>query len=96
MSVVAPCAEDLEEALLFEFESEEVSGAGAAGAAAAVPPGLLSATASGASVTAAGSLPSVLSHGLRSVTKDASGTHVVAEGYVMHIEEVGHAGREAG
>lgn len=78
--------DDLEEALLFEFEGEE----------AALTPktttitvsSLLSATGSAGSLPAAGSLPSVLS-GVRSITKDAGGTHVLTENFTLHIEEVG-------
>lgn len=78
--------DDLEEALLFEFEGEE----------ATLTPktttitvsSLVSATGSAGSLPAAGSLPSVLS-GVRSISKDAAGTHVLTENFTLHIEEVG-------
>ncbi|WIA39259.1 hypothetical protein OEZ86_005381 [Tetradesmus obliquus] len=81
--------DDLEEPLLFDFEAEEELAAAAAAAAAA------SGSTSAATIAAAAGLvetSSVISAvpssiGLRSVTKDALGTHVQTEQYTMHIEE---------
>lgn len=87
--LTTPTTEDLEEALLFEFEADD----SAAGATPTKRSALLLNSAnsvSGASAVSmapAGSLPSVLS-GVRSVTKDAAGTHVLAENFTLHIEEV--------
>jgi hypothetical protein len=77
--------EDLEEALLFEFEADESSSL--TPKQTTVTSSLLSAAASAGSLGPAGSLPSVLS-GVRSVTKDSAGTHVLTENFTLHIEEV--------
>lgn len=76
--------EDLEEALLFEFEADESSSL--TPKQTMVTSSLLSAAASAGSLGPAGSLPSVLS-GVRSVTKDSAGTHVLTENFTLHIEE---------
>lgn len=79
-------SEDLEEALLFEFEADEASSL--TPKHTVVTSSLVSAAASAGSLGGpAGSLPSVLS-GVRSVTKDSTGTHVLTENFTLHIEEV--------
>jgi hypothetical protein len=78
-------ADDLEEPLLFDFEGEEELAAAAAS-------GSTTAAASTAALAETSpvisAVPSSLGH-LRSITKDALGTHVQTEQYTMHIEEVG-------
>lgn len=70
-------ADDLEEALLFEFDEQSVGQT----AAAAADQQLESAS----SVISA--VSPTLSH-IRSVTKDAAGTHIETETFTMHIQEV--------
>lgn len=75
----------MEEALLFEFEADEAS---SLTPKHPITSSLVSAAASAGSLGGpAGSLPSVLS-GVRSVTKDSTGTHVLTENFTLHIEEV--------
>jgi hypothetical protein len=79
-----PSPDDLEEALLFEFEGEESS----LTPKNTITPSLISATASCSSLLGGtGSLPSMIS-GVRSITKDSAGTHVLTENFTLHIEEV--------
>jgi hypothetical protein len=79
-------ADDLEEALLFDFEAEEAASL-MAQTKTTVTSSLVSAAASAGSLAPGGSLPSVLS-GVRSITKDSAGTHVLTENFTLHIEEV--------
>lgn len=83
-------AEDLEEALLFDFDGDESSSftptKGAPRGGLLVTNSSLVSTA-GSTASLLPSLPSVLSQ-VRSVTKDAAGTHVLTENFTLHIEEV--------
>lgn len=78
--------DDLEEALLFDFEAEEAASL-MAQTKTTVTSSLVSAAVSAGSLAPGGSLPSVLS-GVRSITKDSTGTHVLTENFTLHIEEV--------
>lgn len=78
--------DEMEEALLFEFDEE----AAAAATAASYPTTAASAAEQQQFETASSiisAVPSSLSR-MRSVVKDAAGTHIQTETYTMHIEEV--------
>jgi hypothetical protein len=80
--------DDLEEALLFDFEEAgDESASLMEQTKTTVTSSLVSAAASAGSLGPGGSLPSVLS-GVRSITKDSTGTHVLTENFTLHIEEV--------
>jgi hypothetical protein len=79
-------ADDLEEALLFDFEAEDAASL-TTQTKTTVTPSLVSAAAYAGSLAPAGSLPSVFS-GVRSITKDSEGSHVLTENFTLHIEEV--------
>lgn len=86
-------ADDLEEGLLFDFEADEVS---SLTPKHTVTSSLISAAASAGSLPGtAASLPSMIS-GVRSITKDSTGTHVLTENFTLHIEEVGGVGWDEG
>lgn len=80
---VSPATDDLEEALLFDFEAEETSLTPKKTAR-----GHSRSTTPSGSLATADSLLSPLGP-VHSITKDAAGTHVLAENFTMHIEEVG-------
>jgi hypothetical protein len=87
MVPIRALTDDLEEALLFEFEGADES-ASLTPKHTTVTSSLVSAAASAGSMRETGSLPSLISS-VRSITKDSGGTHVLTENFTLHIEEVG-------